>query len=66
MIKTIRYEQAHQENLDITFIMKYTDTENERIIEVSGFYYGKPDDKNLEIYKDGGIMAKVSLEYITN
>lgn len=58
----ITYEQAYQENLDITFIMKYTDTKNKQITEISGFYYGKPNEENFNTFKESGVISVIDNE----
>jgi hypothetical protein len=43
---------------DITFIMEFTYKHCEMIAEqVIGFYYGEPDEKTTQIFKDRGVFA---------
>lgn len=44
---------SHAEDTDITFILKDI-IEDDAVIstEVTGFYYGSPDEQNIEKYKN--------------
>ena len=54
----VRIEEYYSENGDITFIMRETFLRSEPIkSEVVGFYYGKPNAKDTEYYKDHGTVA---------
>lgn len=54
----VRIEEYYSEEGDITFIMRETFLRSEPIkSEVVGFYYGKPNEKDTEHYKDHGTVA---------
>ena len=48
------YEQRYVPYVDVTIIMKSIYDENREQISytLSGYYFGEPDLKSLEIYKD--------------
>lgn len=57
---TIKYTQEYLKHNDITVIFKAIYNKEDIVsIEISGFYYGEPDLKGLETFKDSG--TKLSL-----
>jgi len=54
----VRIEEYYSEEGDITFLMKEIYLRSEPVkSEVVGFYYGKPNEKDTEYYKDHGTVA---------
>jgi hypothetical protein len=52
---------AYSENYDMTFIVKETITDDNKLpVEVTGFYYGEPNDDYTRIF-DGKRVAELEI-----
>lgn len=52
---------AYSENYDMTFIVKETTTnDNKILVEVTGFYYGEPNDDCTRIF-NGKRVAELEI-----
>lgn len=55
------FATGYAQEIDTTFIMKYTKNENGEICheEVVGYYHGEPEEELTEYYKDKGVSCSV-------
>lgn len=52
---------AYSPEYDMTFIVKETTTnDNKILVEVTGFYYGEPNDEDTKMF-DGDLLAEFDI-----
>lgn len=59
MAKTTIYG-AYSPQYDMTFIVKEQIYEDKITIEVTGFYYGEPNDEDTKMF-DGDLLAELEI-----